>query len=304
MTMTDQSRKIAAFIAVLWIAAAAIAVCSLPIASGVGWLDFVLFLVMAALAERWYVNISKESGMSLSFTVHLASAVLFGPAFAIVVAVCGLAFTDGVIRRAPLVQTAFNMSQMAVSVGLCGLAYQALKVAGPVDLIADAPALALAALVYLVVNDSLVAGVVSLRGRSFLQEWRMSFRDILLPYASMAPLGALAAYSYQASPWSLLYFPPLLLVVHDGFKLFVSLQRETDHALVALADSIDRRDPYSRTTQFALPNAWRRPHAGWAWRRARSTSSWRRRGYTISARSPRTTACCSRTRRSARTSAS
>src|SRR5450756_1013524 len=84
-----------------------------------------------------------------------------------------------------------------------------------------------------------------MRGRSFLQEWRLSFKDILLPYVSMAPLGALAAYAYQATPWSLLYFPPLVLVVYDGFKLFVSLQRETDSALVALADSIDRRDQYT-----------------------------------------------------------
>ena len=183
--------------------------------------------------------------MSLSFTVHLAGAVLFGPAFAMVVVLCGLAITDGVVRRAPFRRTAFNMAQMAVSVGLCGLVYQALKVPGPVDLVRDAPALALAALVYLLVNDSLVAGVVSMTGRSFLAEWKLSFKDILLPYASMGPLGALAAYSYQASPWSLLYFPPLLLVVYNGFKLFVSLQRETDRALVALADSIDRRDQYT-----------------------------------------------------------
>jgi diguanylate cyclase (GGDEF)-like protein len=243
--VTHQSHKIAAFIAVLWVATGILVACSLPLAPSVGWPDFVVFVVLAALAERWYVNISKESGMSLSFTVHLASAVLFGPAFAILIVVCGLAITDGIVRRAKLVRTTFNMAQMAVSVGLCAFAYQALKVDGPVDLIRDAPALALAALVYLMVNDSLVAGVVSLTGRSFLQEWRMSFKDILLPYASMGPLGALAAYSYQASPWSLLYFPPLLLVVYNGFKLYVSLQRETDHALVALADSIDRRDQYT-----------------------------------------------------------
>jgi len=243
--MTDQPRKIAAFIGVLWIAAAIIFLRSLPLAPNADGLDFAVFFIMAALSEKWYVGTSQESGMSLSFTVHFAAAVLFGPAFAIMVVVCGLVITDGLIRRAPLVRTAFNIAQMAVSVGLCGLVYQALKVDGPIDLVADAPALALAALVYLVVNDSLVAGVLSIRGRSFLQEWRLSFKDILLPYVSMAPLGALAAYTYQATPWSLLYFPPLVLVVYDGFKLFVSLQRETDSALVALADSIDRRDQYT-----------------------------------------------------------
>ena len=73
----------------------------------------------------------------------------------------------------------------------------------------------------------------------------MSVKDLLLPYVSMAPLGALAAFAYQTNPLSLLYFPPLVLVIYEGFKLFVSLQRETDDALVALADSIDRRDKYT-----------------------------------------------------------
>jgi diguanylate cyclase (GGDEF)-like protein/putative nucleotidyltransferase with HDIG domain len=243
--MTDQSRKIPAFIGVLWIAAAVIFVRSLPVPSDVSWLDLVVFCALAALSERWYVRITQESGMSLSFTIHFATAVLFGPAVAIAVAVVGLVIADGMIRRPPLVRTAFNIGQMAVSAGLCGLVYQVLKVDGPVDLVSDAPALAVSALVYLVVNDTLVAAVVSLTGHSFVREWRMSVKDLLLPYMSMAPLGALVAFAYQTNPWTLLYFPPLVLVIYEGFKLFVSLQRETDDALVALADSIDRRDKYT-----------------------------------------------------------
>ncbi len=243
--MTDETRKISFFIGILWIAAITIFLRSLPLAPGADWVDFAVFAVLAALSEKWWVGTGEESGMSLSFTVHFAAVVLFGPAFAMMVVVCGLIITDGLVRRAPLVRTAFNVAQMAVAVGLCGVVYQALKVDGPIDLVADAPALALAALVYLVVNDSLVAAVLSIRGRSFFEEWRLSFKDILLPYVSMAPLGALAAFAYQATPWALLYFPPLVLVVYDGFKLFVSLQRETDSALVALADSIDRRDQYT-----------------------------------------------------------
>ena len=60
------------------------------------------------------MDISENSGMSLSFTVHFAAAVLFGPAFAMMVAVVGLVVTDGLIRRPPLLRTAFNIGQMAV----------------------------------------------------------------------------------------------------------------------------------------------------------------------------------------------
>jgi hypothetical protein len=219
--MRNETHKTAAFIGVLWIAAAVIFVRSLPLAPGADWLDLAVFVVMAALAEKWYVATGQESGMSLSFTVHFAAAVLFGPAFAMIVVVSGLVITDGLIRRRGLLRTGFNVAQMSVAVGLCGVVYQAMHVSGPIDLVADAPALAAAALVYLVVNDSLVAAVLSIRGRPFFQEWRLSFKDILLPYVSMAPLGALAAYVYQATPWALLYFVPLVLVVYNGFKLFV-----------------------------------------------------------------------------------
>ncbi len=243
--MKQSRRPLRIYIASLWAVGAAVFAWALPISPQAGLLDLGIFLTLAALSEWWYVSTSKESGMSLSFTVHFAAAVLFGPAFAMLIAVCGLLITDGLIRHVPHVRTAFNVPQMAISVGVCGVLYEALKAPGPLDFVADAPALALAALAYLVVNDTLVAGVLGLTGRSFFQEWRLSARDIMLPYVSMAPLGALVAYTYQATPWALVLFLPLILVIYNGFKLFVSLQRETDDALVALADSIDRRDHYT-----------------------------------------------------------
>jgi putative nucleotidyltransferase with HDIG domain len=109
----------------------------------------------------------------------------------------------------------------------------------------DALPVAAASLVYLVVNNTLVSVVLGLKGRSFAQEWLESSRDILLPYASMGPLGALVAYTYASTQWAILYFIPLVFVIYNGFRLFVTLQHETDHALVALADSIDKRDQYT-----------------------------------------------------------
>ncbi len=61
----------------------------------------------------------------------------------------------------------------------------------------------------------------------------------------MGPLGALVAFTYLHTPWAIAYFIPLTLVIYNGFRLYVTLQHETDHALVALADSIDKRDQYT-----------------------------------------------------------
>lgn len=243
--MNRDSRNTILYVAALWVVAVAVFWASLPLSARPHWHDYVLFLAMAALSEWWFVYTSQESGMSLSFTVHFAAAILFGPTFAIIVAVGGIVVADGIIARRPPVRTLFNIAQMTIAVGLCGLVFQRLSPTFALDLVRDLPALAIAAFIYLFINNTLVAGVLGMRGRSFFQEWRLSFREILLPYISMAPLGTLVAYAYQASPWALLYFPPLVLVIYNGFKLFVTLQHETDHALVALADSIDRRDQYT-----------------------------------------------------------
>jgi putative nucleotidyltransferase with HDIG domain len=243
--MTRETRSTILLITALWIAAAALLLYAMSLGTSGSWSDFLIFLCVATLAELWFVYTSRESGMSLSFTVHFAAAVLFGPAFAMIVALAGLLIADGLIRRRPAVRTSFNMAQMAIAVGLCGLVFQRLSPGGQLNLVADFPALAVSAFVYLLMNDTLVAVVLSIRGRSFFQEWKLSMREILLPYISMAPLGALVAYTYQTSPWTLVFFTPLVLVIYNGFKLFVNLQRETDDALVALADSIDRRDQYT-----------------------------------------------------------
>lgn len=230
----------------LWVGSAAVLTVAPDSPSQITWQDFVLFCVLAAFAENWSVPLSSNSTMSLSFTVHLSAAILFGPAAAAAIALTGIVITDGLIHRAttPL-RIAFNVGQMVLATALAGSVYLLLGGSPQIDLVYDAIPIALASLTYLVTNNTLVCVAMALVGRSFTQEWVSSSRDILLPYASMGPLGALVAYSYVATPWAVLYFIPMVLVIFNGFRLYVSLQHETDHALVALADSIDKRDQYT-----------------------------------------------------------
>jgi putative nucleotidyltransferase with HDIG domain len=233
------------YIVALWALAICLTITNMQGLRQARWTDLLVLFGATVLAETWFVTTSPESGMSLSFTMHYAAAVLFGPAFAAVIAATSLLCADGVIRHRPVRQTIFNAASFAVSAAICGIVFQHLSSGNPIDLKRDAFPLVAAALAYLVVNDTLVAVIITLMGGPFLHEWLSSFRDIGVPYVSMAPLGALVAYAYQSSPWTLLYFPPLVLVIYNGFKLFVTLQHETDHALVALADSIDKRDQYT-----------------------------------------------------------
>jgi len=239
------SRALAVYIALVSAAAALLLAVTLHDFPAGHWSDLALFVAAAAMGERWEVAVRFDESVSLSLTVIFATALLFGPAFAGIVAIGGVLISDLVLSRSHWTRVLFNSSQLCLSSGLAALAYRELAVPGPVDLSRDALAIAVAAVVFLLVNDTLVTFVISLQGRSFLHEWTASFREMGILYVSMAPLGALLAFAYQDSRWNVLYFPFLILVIYNGFKLYANLQTETDHALVLLADTVDKRDEYT-----------------------------------------------------------
>jgi HD-GYP domain-containing protein (c-di-GMP phosphodiesterase class II) len=239
------SPAVATYIAFVAVAAAVLVAATANTFPADHGIDLLIFLAAAVTSERWAVSSSLEGSMSLSLTVGFAAAILYGPAFAGIVAIGGVVISDLIISRRHWTRVAFNAGQLALSAGLAALVYNELKVPGPVDLKSDAFAIAVAAIVFLVVNDTLVTVVISMSGRSFLHEWTASFREMGILYISMAPLGALLAFAYQDSRWNVLYFPFLILVIYNGFKLYANLQTETDHALVLLADTVDKRDEYT-----------------------------------------------------------
>jgi len=209
------------------------------------WIDLLIFLAAAVASEHWAVESSLEGSTSPSLTVGFAAAILYGPCFAGLVAVGGVVINDLVISRRHWTRVVFNAGQLALSAGLGALVYRRLCAPGPVNLGSDGIAILVAAVVFLFVNDALVTVVISLAERSLPRRWSASLRDMGVLYVSMAPLGALLAYAYQGSRWSILYFPFLIYVIYKGFKLYADVRVETDHALTVLADTVDKRDGYT-----------------------------------------------------------
>ena len=239
------SPAVATYIAVVAVSAAALVGATAGTFPPDHWIDLIIFLTAAVTSERWAVASSLEGSMSLSLTVGFAAAILYGPAFAGIVAIGGVVISDLIISRRHWTRVTFNAGQLTLSAGFAALVYRLLAVSGPVDLSRDALAILVAAVVFLLVNDTLVTFVISLSGRAFRHEWTASFRDMGVLYISMAPLGALLAYAYQGSRWNILYFPFLIFVIYKGFKLYANMQIETDHALLLLADTVDKRDEYT-----------------------------------------------------------
>jgi uncharacterized membrane protein len=209
------------------------------------WLELILFTVLTALAELWTVPTSVRGEVSLSFTVNFAAAILFGPCFGALTACGGSIIAEGLTSRKGVLKIGFNAGQIAVTCGLTGLAFEALRAGTHLSLMSNAPAYAAAAAVYIVVNSGLGSGAIAFYGHPFMNQWLLVVREAGVFYIAMAPLGALAVNAYEQSPWTLLYFPLLLWVVHKGFMLFAHLRDDTGKALEVLANTIEQRDTYT-----------------------------------------------------------
>jgi putative nucleotidyltransferase with HDIG domain len=203
-------------------------------------------MAFAVVADKWRVSLPDHGEVSLSFITGFAAATLFGPCFGALIAGGASLLVDLLIeRRQGPAKVAFNAGQLALAGGLTGLAFQLLATDSATGLAANALAYAGAALVFVIANSALASIVLALFGRPLLRVWVRVLRDAGIFYLAMAPLGALLANAYLQSPWTLLYFPLLAWVIYRGFGLYAKLRTETQNALVALANSLERRDPYT-----------------------------------------------------------
>lgn len=209
------------------------------------WPHLFVFVSIAVLTESWTVILRRQGEISLSFTVHFAAAVLFGPCFGALTAIGGSVVADGFLRRKGIMKTAFGAGQFALSAGIAGLAFETLRHSASVNLVANVLACVMAAVLYVILNSLLASGIFALLGRPLWHVLLQALREGGVFYVAMAPLGALMASAYDENPWAMLYFPLLIWVFYKGFRLYARLCTETDNALVVLANTIDKRDRYT-----------------------------------------------------------
>jgi hypothetical protein len=250
------------------------------------------------------VSLNGHGEVSLGFITGLAAAAIFGPCFGALTAGGASLIVDLLARPSKgTAKIAFNAGQLTLVGGLTGLAFKLLAVDGAGDLAVNAVAYTCAALVFVAANGALTSVVFALLGQQFVRVWMRLMRDAGIFYLAMAPLGALLASAYVQSPWTLLYFPLLAWVIYRGFGLYAKLRSETQNALVALANSLERRDPYTYQHSARVATTRAGSRCAWASPRSTSTSSSPRRTSTTSARSRSTTVSSSRKGPSRRTNA-
>lgn len=109
-----------------------------------------------------------------------------------------------------------------------------------------AAACALAVVLYLSLENTLLAIVIYVQaGANLLQTWKNDFQNTFLPETTKCVLGIMAAWFFVSNPIFVLLVLLPLGIAHAMIQVVFRLESETIEAIMALADSIDARDPYT-----------------------------------------------------------
>ena len=140
----------------------------------------------------------------------------------------------------------FNISQMTLTFAAVATCYHLVSdgTPSPVHSIQNVVAFLLMGLTYYLMNTILVSFVIALTSQvSVWHIWRVNFRDISWHNLTVVPLGGILALLWESSPLAMILLVLPLAVVRESFRVSADLQRQTQQALIGLADIIDLRDP-------------------------------------------------------------
>lgn len=205
-----------------------------------------LVMIMATAAQLWPVHLSLKVKLTVDDTATFAAALLLGPFYAMIAAGTATLIAQhfrGLRQR--WYNRGFNGATSALSTGVAGAVYLALV--GPNALVEDSLwAVPIAAAAKYIVQSTLVDLAVALQlRRSLLHGWWRLHRR-LLPYeAALLVLGALAALTAEARPWTLALFSVPMAIVLFALRDSARAREQARSGVLELADLIDRRVPYT-----------------------------------------------------------
>jgi len=223
------------------------AVLRTPSSPGDPVLMFVL-VVLGAAATNFPVMISRHYKAHAAPAIHLAAVLLFSPAIAVAVIGLSSLIGEGTLclrrnpatgnrRRAP-VDVVFNTSQLILAGGLSALAYAVLG--APL-----AGAFLAAAVMYTVSTGLVVIAAGIHEKRSPLELWTEIAASDLKQTTALYVAGYLLAVISLGRPWLALVMMIPVAAIQVALTRSVQLMEQTIDAVEAMADVVDRRDPYT-----------------------------------------------------------
>jgi len=218
------------------------------------WIPLFCFTAFLIIADHFEVKTSQGGQWLPTAIIDLAVIVALGPAVAMIMEAIAVLVGDGFVKRRSPLKLAFNIPATVMSVGIAGLAYQALpfssNLTSPLFLL---PAL-VAYVVFSGINMMLAAIVVAIsEGRRLNLVWRADYGWHFLSGFLTAPLSAFLVFSYEyAGLWSLLLFGLPLYIIWQSHKLFEEMKEAHINTVAALTTALEADEPYTHGHSYRV----------------------------------------------------
>jgi putative nucleotidyltransferase with HDIG domain len=208
----------------------------------------VVLLVLGAVATTYPVMVSPRYKADVSPAIHIAMVFLFPPAIAVALIGASGLLGEGALclrsdpatgrrRRLPI-DLVFNTSQLMIAGALSAVAYSASG--------SSLPGAASAAAVMYVVSTGFVVIAAGLHNkRNPMEIWAEAAGADLKQTAALYVAGYLLAIISSGRPGMALVMMVPVAAIHVALTRSVQMMEQTIAAVEAMADVVDRRDPYT-----------------------------------------------------------
>ncbi len=206
-----------------------------------------LWIGLTLVASALPVQLPRGSSVSVSISPILAAGAIGGPSAAAIVAAFGTTEWREIRGDVPWYGTLSNHATLVLPAIAGALVWQALGPSASSPSALSFVALALAGIVYFVVDAALTTAFVALRmGRSartvLMSDVRMVGGNLL----ALAPLAWLMAISWNVAWWSTLVFALPLFSTRNAYKQIVEIRHMFTQTVQALSSAVDKRDPFTK----------------------------------------------------------
>jgi hypothetical protein len=230
-----------------------------------GYWEVGLFVIIAFLLDKTGIPLRVSARGSVSFVMHISSAMLFGAFWGGVTAGVSVGINHSLAGTARK-KTVFNVAQRVLSVTVSLLIYRLLGGSIPPsylgggfstlligDVQRDVGLFFVFAALYFLINSALVSLAVALSSdRQFRDVWSLNTRGIL-GYdigASIMAMCVAWAYTYAQRTWNfgpygLFFVIPPIIMVRYVYGLYHQLQHSGQELLQLMVKAIEARDPYT-----------------------------------------------------------
>jgi putative nucleotidyltransferase with HDIG domain len=206
---------------------------------------FAILLVFAVIAQARPLHLSSKLKIDVDDTAMFAAALLFEPAWAMLLAGVAMLASRLWVRQEPWYAHVFNTATVVLAVGISSALYRAIAGDGVATSLDPLAAVASGIALY-AVRTTLVDLVVAihLRRDPRPHSWRLH-RRTMTQMLVLYTLGPLAALIVDTQPWALPLFAIPVALIQLSLSQVSRLREQTRTAIFELADLLDARDPYT-----------------------------------------------------------